>query len=112
MSEKIPKAAKIAAVRGRDSHSPKQKYTLELYVSGMTPRSLVAIKSIQRICREYLRDRCHLKVIDIYQHPALAKTEQIVALPTLIKRMPLPLHRLIGDMSQTDHVLLGLDLKL
>lgn len=76
----------------------------------MTPRSTQAIKNLQAICDEYLDGRYELDVIDIYQQPALAKGEQIVAAPTLIRKLPLPIRRLVGDMSVRERVLVGLDL--
>jgi circadian clock protein KaiB len=88
-----------------------QKYLLRLYVSGITPRSTQAIVNIKRICEEHLHNRYELEVVDIYQQPALAKGEQIVAVPTLIKHLPPPLRRLIGDMSDEARVLVGLDLR-
>lgn len=84
---------------------------LRLYVTGQTPRSLTAIENIQRICHEHLQGRYELEVIDIYQQSALAKGDQIVAAPTLLKKLPLPLRQLIGDMSDTERVLMGLDLR-
>lgn len=90
----------------------KEKYVLKLYVTGMTTASTRAITNIKKICEEYLQGRYSLEVIDIYQQPALAKGEQIIAAPTLIKKLPLPLRKLIGDMSNTGHILLGLDLRL
>ncbi len=87
------------------------RYVLRLYVTGSTPRSTRAISNIRKICEEYLEGRYDLEVIDLSQHPALAEGEQIIAAPTLIKKLPLPLRRFIGDMSQTDHILLGLDLR-
>ena len=77
----------------------------------MTPRSTKAIENIRKICEEHLKGRCDLEVIDIYQQPALAEGEQIIATPTLIKKLPLPLRRFIGDMSMTEKILLGLDLR-
>jgi circadian clock protein KaiB len=88
----------------------EETYYLELYITGMTPRSMAAIKNIRHICQEFLQDRCELAIFDIYQQPALAKLQQIIAAPTLIKRTPLPLRRLIGDLSQTQRVLVGLDI--
>jgi len=88
-----------------------EKYVLKLYVTGMTPRSRIAIQNLQKICDEYLKGRYELEVIDIYQQPTLARGEQIVATPTLIKKLPEPVRRLIGDLSSTERVLLGLDLK-
>jgi circadian clock protein KaiB len=76
----------------------------------MTPRSARAINNLRAICDEYLAGRYDLEVIDIYQQPVLAKGEQIVAAPTLVKKLPLPMRRIIGDMSNRDHVLLGLNL--
>ena len=87
-----------------------ERYVLRLYVTGMTPRSARAISNLRAICDEYLEGRYDLEVIDIYQQPVLTKGEQIVAAPTLIKKLPLPMRRIIGDMSNRDHVLLGLDL--
>lgn len=87
------------------------KYVLRLYVTGMTPRSTQAIANVQKLCEKYLAGRYELKVIDIYQQPQLAKGEQIVATPTLIKKLPLPSRRLIGDMSDTERFLVGIDLK-
>ena len=76
----------------------------------MTPRAGRAIENVRAICDEHLEGRYDLEVIDVYQQPALAKGEQIVAAPTLIKKFPLPLRRIIGDMSNRDRVLRGLDL--
>jgi circadian clock protein KaiB len=90
--------------------SESERYILRLYVTGMTPRSLRALKNLQTICDEYLKGRYDLEVIDIYQQPVLTKGEQIIAAPTLIKKLPLPMRRIIGDMSDRDRVLLGLDL--
>ena len=89
----------------------KEKYVLRLYVAGLTPRSQTAIKNIKRICEEHLNGRYDLEVIDVYQQPVLAKGEQILAAPTLIKKLPLPLRKLIGDMSDTERFLVGIDLK-
>jgi circadian clock protein KaiB len=96
---------KAAAKRDR------AKYVLHLYVTGMTPKSTQAIANVQKICEKYLAGCSELKVIDIYQQPKLAKGEQIIATPTLIKKFPLPLRRLIGDMSDTGRFLVGIGLK-
>jgi len=89
----------------------KEKYILCLYVAGLTPKSTKAIKNVKRICEKYLAGRFKLEVIDIYQRPKLAKGEQIIAAPTLIKKLPLPLRRIIGDMSDEDKFLVGIDLR-
>ena len=80
-------------------------------MAGVTPRSANAIRNIKKICEEHLRGRYDLQVIDVYQHPTLAEGEQIIAAPTLIKKLPLPLRRFIGDMSDTEKILVGLDLR-
>jgi circadian clock protein KaiB len=87
------------------------RYVLYLYVTGLTPRSLAAIEATKRTCEEHLKGRYELSVIDISKHPALAEGEQIIAAPTLVKRLPLPLRRLVGDLSDLERVLLGLDLR-
>jgi circadian clock protein KaiB len=89
----------------------KEKYVLRLYVTGSTNRSVFAIENLKKICEEYLEGRYELQVIDLYQKPSLAKGDQIIAAPTLIKRLPLPFRRIIGDMSNKEKVLVGLDLK-
>ena len=96
---------KAAAKRDR------AKYVLRLYVTGMTPKSIRAIANVQKLCEEQLAGRYELKVIDIYQQPILAKGDQIIAVPTLIKKFPLPLRKLIGDMSDKERFLVGIDLK-
>lgn len=101
-SEKFEKAAE---------KSQREKYLLRLYVTGTTPQSIRAISNIKEICEEHLKGRYELEVIDLYKQPGLASGEQIIAAPTLIKKLPLPLRRIIGDMSATEKVLVGLDLR-
>ena len=87
-----------------------EHYLLRLYVTGSTPKSLRAIQNIQAICEERLQGRYELEVIDIYQHPEHAKLGQIVVTPTLIKKLPMPVRKIIGDLSNTERVLVGLDI--
>jgi len=89
----------------------KEQYVLRLYVAGMSPRSSGAIRCITEICEQHLKDRCVLEVIDIYKRPSLARGEQIIAAPTLIKKLPEPLRRFIGDLSDRERILVGLDLR-
>ncbi len=89
----------------------KQKYVLKLYVTGLTSKSSGAIKNITKICQQHLKGRYDLRIIDIYQQPALARGDQIIAAPTLIKKLPLPLRKFIGDLSDREKILFGLDLK-
>ena len=88
----------------------KDRYVLRLYITGMTPRSTEALASIKAICEKHLHGRYDLEVIDIYLQPELAKDHQIIASPTLVKRLPAPLRKLVGNLSQEERVLLGLDL--
>jgi circadian clock protein KaiB len=87
------------------------EYVLRLFVSGLTPRSQRAIDNLQNICERYLAGRHRVEVVDLYQSPGSAHDEQIVATPTLLKILPLPLRRVIGDLSQVDKVLHGLDIQ-
>jgi len=88
-----------------------EKYVLRLYVAGITPRSQEAIRTVTTICEENLAGRYDLEVIDIYQQPTLAKGEQIIAAPTLIKKLPQPLRKFIGSMADKEKLLVGLDLR-
>ena len=101
----------MEALEAASRDAKDQRYTLRLYVAGLTPRSQEAIRNVTAICEEQLKGRCDLEVIDIYQHPVLAKGEQIIAAPTLIKQLPLPLRKIIGNMADKDKVLVGLDLR-
>jgi circadian clock protein KaiB len=89
----------------------RKMYSLRLYITGQTPRSAASIRNLREVCDEFLEGRFELQVIDLYQRPELAKEAQVVAAPTLIKKLPLPLRRLVGDLSNKNEVLLGLDLK-
>jgi len=89
----------------------KAKYLLRLYVTGTTGKSVRAIQNVRRICEEHLQGLYDLEVVDIYKNLPLARGDQIIAAPTLIKRLPAPLRRLIGDMSDEQRVLVGLDIR-
>ena len=112
MKAKKSKKAKNATAAFEQSLATLQKqvYVLQLYVTGMTPRSTRAIANAKKICEEHLQGQYALSVIDVYQQPQLAKDEQIIAVPTLVKKLPLPLRRIIGDLSDREQVLLGLKL--
>jgi circadian clock protein KaiB len=98
----LAKKAKIAG---------KERYVLRLYVAGMTPKSSQAIKNITQLCKDHLKGRYDLQVIDIYQQPTLACDEQIIAAPTLIKKLPQPLRTFIGNMADKEKILVGQDLR-
>ena len=89
----------------------QSRYVLRLYVAGLTFHSTASIQSVKQICEDHLKGRYDLEIIDICREPMLAKGEQIIAAPTLIKKLPLPLRRLIGDMADQKKVLVGLDLR-
>jgi len=89
----------------------KSKYILSLYISGATNRSKAAIANIKKICDENLKGRYELEIIDVFQQPEKLKSEQIIAVPTLVKRLPAPIRKFIGDLSDKDNLLKGLELK-
>ncbi len=109
--KKEPRPAAIDALTHEAAEPPEGRYVLRLYVTGLTARSTRAIENVRKICEDHLAGRYELEVVDIYQQPTMARGEQIIAAPTLIKKLPLPLRRVIGDMSSTDRVLVGLDLR-
>jgi len=100
----------LAALEAAAAAHDKARYVLRLYINGTTLHSSRAIVNIRRICEEHLQGRYELEIVDISVHRTLVEGEQIIAAPTLIKKLPLPLRRFIGDMSQTERILLGLDL--
>ncbi len=87
------------------------KYTLRLYVTGTTAKSLRAIENLKKLCDEHLKGRCDVEVIDIYQQPIFAKDGQILAAPTLVKELPPPVRKFIGDLSNIERIIAGLDLR-
>lgn len=93
-----------------NNSSDGPRYVLRLYITGSTPRSTRAIENMRRLCEEYLQGRYDLEVVDLYQRPEAAREFQLVAAPTLVKLLPAPLRRIIGDLSNRDRVLQGLDL--
>lgn len=105
MSKKVPK---IIKVKGEAEGAGGEKYILKLFVTGILPNSARAVVNIKAICEKYLKGRYELEIIDIYQQPTLALTEDIIAIPVLIKKFPLPEVRLIGDLSDTEKVIKGL----
>jgi circadian clock protein KaiB len=96
---------------GRKKPKARKMYSLRLFITGQTPRSAASLRNLREVCDEFLEGRFQLEVIDLYRRPELAREAQVVAAPTLVKRLPLPLRRLVGDLSNREEVLLGLDLK-
>lgn len=87
------------------------KYELRLYVAGQTPKSLIAFDNLKRICEEYMAGQYHIEIIDLLKDPQLASGDQILAIPTLVRKLPEPIKKIIGDLSNTERVLVGLDLR-
>ena len=91
--------------------NPAERWELRLYVAGRTPKSVAAFVNLKRICEEHMKGRYHVEVIDLLEQPQLAKGDQILAVPTLVRKLPEPLKRIIGDLSNEERVLVGLDLR-
>lgn len=94
-----------------DTTSDQKFYILRLYVAGQTKKSLTAFANLKKICEEHLGGRYRIEVIDLLENPQLAKGDQILAVPTLVRRLPPPIKKIIGDLSNTERVLVGLDLR-
>jgi circadian clock protein KaiB len=107
----MKRKVKPARQARKSSKKDKHIYRLQLYVTGQTPRSLASVRNLRHVCEEYLTGNFQLDVIDIYQQPQMASEAQIIAAPTLVKQLPLPLRRLVGDLSNERRVLMALDLK-
>ena len=86
-------------------------WDLRLYVAGQTPRSVAAIANLQKLCEEHLAGKYRIEVVDLVSNPQLARTDQILAIPTLVRRLPVPIRKIIGDLSNSERVLVGLDLR-
>jgi circadian clock protein KaiB len=105
IATKTPKA-RVAATTRR-----KKLWQLRLYVAGATPKSLTALSNLKQICETHLRGRYRIEVIDLVAQPQLSKGDQIFAIPTLVRKLPVPVRKIIGDLSDTERVLVGLDLR-
>jgi circadian clock protein KaiB len=91
--------------------SPGEKWNLRLYTAGQSPKSLAALANLKKVCEEHLAGRYSIEVIDLMKNPRLAKDDQIVAIPTLVRKLPEPLRRLVGDLSDTERTLVGLQIR-
>jgi len=96
--------------QGVQTEEPKQ-WQLRLYVAGQTPKSVTAFANLKRLCEEHLAGEFEIEVIDLIENPRLAKDDQIVAIPTLVRRLPQPIRKIIGDLSDTERTLVGLQLR-
>ncbi len=109
MTERDNDSAKPAK---SEQEEPEQTYILRLYVAGQTRKSLAAFANLKKICEEHLKGKYRIEIIDLLEKPQLAKGDQILARPTLVRRLPTPVKKIIGDLSNTERVLVGLDLRL
>lgn len=100
----------MVTARKKDQIDPAV-WELRLYVAGQTPKSIAAFANLKRICEEYVSGKYRIEVIDLLENPRLAKGDQILAIPTLVRKLPEPVRKIIGDLSDTERVLIGLDLR-
>jgi circadian clock protein KaiB len=102
---------KPARPTARPAKAKSDTYVLRLYIAGQTPKSVAALANLKKICAEHLAGRYQLQVVDLLENPQLARGDQILAIPTLVKKLPEPVRKIIGDLSNTERVLAGLDLR-
>jgi circadian clock protein KaiB len=103
-----PRAPRKAAAKGKRE---AKVWELRLYVAGQTPKSMAAFANLKRICDEHMAGKYHIEIVDLLKDPALARGDQILAIPTLVRRLPQPIRKIIGDLSNTERVLVGLDVR-
>jgi circadian clock protein KaiB len=101
----------VKRAKARAPHRPGKLWQLRLYVAGQTPKSLTAFSNLKQICEDHLKGRYSIEVIDLLEQPQLSKGDQILAIPTLVRKLPQPVRKIIGDLSNTERVLVGLDLR-
>jgi circadian clock protein KaiB len=106
-----PKNGKAAVKPKSKTKATKHKLLLRLYIAGQTPKSLKALNNLKKLCAEHVNEEYSIEVIDLMKKPQLAQQDQVLAIPTLVRNLPIPIRKIIGDLSDTDRVLLGLDLK-
>ena len=105
------KSPRATSGKSSDGDGDGARWNLRLYVAGQTPRSLTAFKNLKEICEEYLEGEYYIDVIDLMENPTLARGDQILAIPTLVRKLPQPIRKIIGDLSNTERVLVGLDIQ-
>ncbi len=105
------KARRAGRREGHLNDAPAKFWELRLYVAGQTPRSLTAFVNLKKICESHLKGRYRIQVIDLVEKPQLSRGDQILAIPTLVRKLPVPVRKIIGDLSDTERVLVGLDLR-
>jgi circadian clock protein KaiB len=105
------KAKSLEAIAKAHGTAKKEFWELRLYVAGQTPKSLTAFANLKKICEEHLEGKYRIEVVDLLKNPQLARGDQILAIPTLVRKLPEPIKKIIGDLSNTERVLVGLDLR-
>jgi len=110
-SRKAPAARRIKAALPKRVAADPNMWDLRLYVAGQTPKSLAAFSNLKKLCEEHLAGKYHIEIIDLLKEPESARTDAIFAIPTLVRRLPSPIRKIIGDLSNTDRALIGLDLR-
>ena len=95
----------------KTENTAEEKWELRLYTAGQTPKSLAALRNLKKVCEEHLAGRYEIEVIDLMKNPRLAKDHQIVAIPTLVRKLPDPIRKIVGDLSDTERALVGLELR-
>jgi len=114
MTQPLMKKKRQKSTNGRPAQTTNEdlnRWNLRLYVAGQTPRSVTAFRNLKEICEEYLKGQYHIEVIDLMENPTLARGDQILAVPTLVRKLPQPIRKIIGDLSNTERVLVGLDIQ-
>ena len=112
MALTIKRAGTAEAMEGKSGLASRNKqWQLRLYVAGQTPKCLTAFANLKKLCEEHMDGDYHIEIVDLIQHPQLARGDQILAIPTLVRKLPEPVRKIIGDLSNTERVLVGLDLK-
>ena len=111
MNRKKSAPKPFATSKKTDDKKKKAEWELRLYVAGQTPRSMTALQNLKKICQEYIGGSYSLEIVDLLENPQLAKGDQILAIPTLVRKLPEPMKKIIGDLSNTEGVLVGLDIK-
>ena len=113
MTQPLTKKKRPKSTNGRsqDVSEERSRWNLRLYVAGQTPRSVTAFRNLKEICEEYLKGQYHIEVVDLMENPTLARGDQILAVPTLVRKLPQPIRKIIGDLSNTERVLVGLDIQ-
>jgi circadian clock protein KaiB len=107
----MPSQRKNAVPEAKKLERTEEAWNLKLYVAGQTPKSMAAFANLKKICEEKLAGKYSIEIIDLLENPQLAKGDQILAIPTLVRKLPVPVRKIIGDLSNTERVLVGLDLK-